>query len=62
MNEERVTLVFTDERDLRRFHGIIGSQVIELNTRELFITCNCSGEDIELAIKAFRAKVASIKK
>ena len=54
---ERVTLLFKDERDLRRFHAILDSNYIELNARELTLTCECSKEDIELAVKAFDAKL-----
>ena len=52
-----VTLLFKDERDLRRFYQIIMSNYIEFNARTLTITCECSDEDIELAIKAFNAKL-----
>ena len=61
MEMEQVTLVFTDERDLRRFQAIVDSEYSKLNARDLTITCTCSKEDIELAKKAFRARVVDIK-
>ena len=58
----RVTLLFNDERDLKRFNTILDSPYIEMNPRELTISCECSQEDIDLAIKAFGAKVIEIEK
>ena len=50
-----VTLQFKDERDLRRFYQVVTAPYIEMNARTLTITCECTSEDIELALKAFNA-------
>ena len=54
---EKVTLLFQNERDLLRFNQTIRPHYVEVNVRTLTLVCECTSEDIELAVKAFRGKV-----
>lgn len=54
---QRVTLQFGDERDLRRFTMIASCNYLEMNAKELTLTCDCDDAEIELAERAFNAKV-----
>lgn len=51
----KVTLLFQDERDLKRFHSILDCDYIEMNVRKLTIVCECTDEELDIAINAFNA-------
>jgi hypothetical protein len=55
--QQRVTLKFDDERDLRRFTIIVEPFCIEMNTKTLTLTCDCDEAEMELAKNAFHAEV-----
>jgi hypothetical protein len=57
---KKVTLLFKDERDLRRFTMIVSCGYLEMNVMELTLTCDCDEAEIELAERAFSAKVIHV--
>lgn len=57
---KKVTLLFQDIRDLRRFMHIVESSYIEMIAEDLTVTCTCDDAEIELAEKAFHATVIKI--
>ncbi|HEX2535615.1 MAG TPA: hypothetical protein VHK69_17860 [Chitinophagaceae bacterium] len=57
---KRVTLLFRNEKDLKRFYMIIEAPYVELNTRTLTLVCECTSEDIDIAIRAFSARVIGV--
>ncbi|MGN6164827.1 MAG: hypothetical protein ACTHOF_09825 [Flavisolibacter sp.] len=56
---KRVTLLFKDERDLKRFAMIVSCQWMEMNLPALTLICDCDEAEIELAKNAFRAEVVT---
>lgn len=57
---KKVTFLFNDERDLRRFTMIVSCSYLEMNVKELTLTCDCEDVEVELAEKGFNAKVISV--
>ena len=57
----KIKLLFLNEKDLRRFQAILTCDYMEIDARALTILCNCSHEDIDLAVQAFRATVVGDK-
>ena len=57
---KKVTILFRDERDLRRFTMIVTCGYLEMNVKELRLVCDCDEAEIELAQKAFNARVEKI--
>ena len=55
----RVTLKFTDERDLRRFVQIVSCTYLEIDLKFLTLACDCDDKEVELAQKAFTATLVS---
>jgi hypothetical protein len=56
---QKTTLVFLSLKDLWDFRQAIQAKHIEINTKNKSITCDCTKEHIDLAIKKFHAKIAS---
>jgi len=58
---KKVTLLFRDERDLRRFTSIVTCTFMEMNVKDLTLVCDCDDDEIELAERAFNAKVLRLQ-
>lgn len=58
---KKVTLLFPNERELRRFTMISEATYLEMNMNTLKIVCVCSESDVNLAVKAFRAEIISLE-
>lgn len=54
---KKVTLLFPNERELKRFNDISQLEYLEYDIKALTITCVSNSEDIELAKSAFRAEI-----
>ncbi|MFL5789318.1 MAG: hypothetical protein ACJ748_14755 [Flavisolibacter sp.] len=54
---KKFTLLFPNETELRRFVSISQSVYLEMNVRTLKIICVCNSEEVELAVKAFKAEI-----
>ena len=54
-----IKLSFLNEKDLRRFQAILKCDYMEVNVKTLTVVCDCSHEDIDLAVRAFRATVST---
>lgn len=55
----KVTLRFTDHRDLRRFVQVVSCNYLEINMKELTLICDCDESEIQLAEKGFSATLLS---
>ncbi len=53
----KVALIFRTDKELRRFSEILTCSYVELIPSSLKLYCNCTEEEIENAIKGFRAKI-----
>ena len=62
MSTSKVTLRFTSLTNLWAFRLASAMNKFEMNLAELIITCECSKEQIELAIKEFKGKVIATLK
>ena len=56
---QKTTLVFMSLKDLWEFRQAIQANIIEINTKNKSIACECSKEHIELAINRFHGKVVN---
>ena len=58
---KKVTLLFRDERNLRRFTMIVTCGYLEMDVKALRLICDCDDAEIELAQKGFNATVEKIE-
>jgi len=54
---DKVTLVFPSVQEMWQFKIVSKANYIEINLPARSLTCSCSREEIELAVKKFNAKV-----
>ena len=59
---EKVILKFATVSSLWSFRLEINAQVFEMNLQQLSITCECSKQQIELAVNKYKASVVSSKR
>jgi hypothetical protein len=57
----KVTLHFPNDKSLRYFVSIIRGMPMEISYSTLTLTCDCGEAEIELAEKAFNAKVVEVQ-
>ncbi|MGN6163706.1 MAG: hypothetical protein ACTHOF_04120 [Flavisolibacter sp.] len=62
MNKKRASIQFTSLTKLWEFRMVIKVNVFEINMKDITITCQCTQEDIDLALQQYKGKVvATIK-
>jgi hypothetical protein len=61
MQKTRASIQFTSLTNLWAFRMAIAVNVFEMNLSKIMITCECSNEDIELAINQYKGKLVEIK-
>ena len=54
---ELITLQFQTPQDLSGFRKMIDKKIVEINIKELIITCHCDLPDVANAMNYFGAKV-----
>ena len=54
------TLQFQTPHDLAAFRKTVQSPIIRTDIAELRVTCKCTPEDVELAMKNFKATVVDV--
>jgi hypothetical protein len=62
MTPTRVSIQFTSLTKLWAFRMAINVNVFEMNLSQLTITCECSKEDIQLALEEYNGSVVQTKK
>lgn len=62
MSKTRVSIQFTSLTKLWEFRMAIDANVFEMNLHELTITCQCTEEQIELAVQKYNGKIVKAKK
>jgi hypothetical protein len=56
---QKITLKFKSANQLWAFKQLIKSQDVEINLNQCTITCNCSEDELTLAVGKFGAEVLS---
>ncbi|HYH16829.1 MAG TPA: hypothetical protein VD794_16470 [Flavisolibacter sp.] len=54
---DTITLQFQTPQDLSGFRKMAGNKIVEVNIKELVLTCHCNLPDIANAMNYFGAKV-----
>jgi hypothetical protein len=62
MNKTNVSIRFTSLTNLWAFRREIDINLFEMNLSKLMITCECSEEEIQLAIEKYNGKLIDAKK
>ena len=62
MTWSKVTIKFTSLTNLWSFRSSIAVNVFEMNLSEISITCDCTPDDIQLAVEKFHGRVLHEKK
>jgi hypothetical protein len=61
MKKTRVSIQFTSLGNLWAFRMAIEANVFEMNMSKIMITCECSKEQIALAISEYKGKLVEVK-
>lgn len=62
MQKTKVSIQFTSLTKLWEFRMAIDANVFEMNMTQIAITCDCSNEQIEMAVKVFNGRLLEAKK
>ena len=62
MLKTKVSIQFSSLTNLWAFRTAIAVNVFEMNMSEISITCECTKEEIELAMEKFKGKLVQMEK
>jgi hypothetical protein len=62
MSKSKVTIQFTSLTNLWAFRTAIAVNVFEMNMSQISITCECSKEEIGLAVENYKGRVLETEK
>ena len=62
MAKSKVTIKFTSLTSLWSFRTTIAVNIYEMNLSEISITCECTKEEVELALQKFKGKLVQMEK
>lgn len=61
MQKSKVSIQFTSLTKLWSFRMAINANVFEMNMAQIMITCECTKEQIHMAVEVYEGKVVELK-